>query len=133
MTDKDKYPELHRVLTLEFDIIRQHVESKYLDKFKERGDSWIEAPKEYMMNRLKEEVDEFVKRPDAREAGDILNFLAMILGAPTAKKPSDTWRCYLCFTSFTVHNDASKHAEETGHRVRIYDDGWYEAQMEYLK
>ena len=59
--------------------IMQCANIKYRGHKHDRGDSWKTASQEYLMSRLAQEILEFYANPSDSEAGDVLNFMSMIL------------------------------------------------------
>ena len=60
-------------------LVSAHAMKKFLVHIGDRGNSWKTSPIAYLENRVKEELEEFLDDPSLDEAGDVLNFLIMIL------------------------------------------------------
>jgi NTP pyrophosphatase (non-canonical NTP hydrolase) len=51
---------------------------KYIEKYPERGTSWLTCPIEFLLDRLVQEAGELRNRPSLDEAADCLNFVLFI-------------------------------------------------------
>ena len=65
---------------------------------------------DYLETRTHEELDEFIENPSADEAGDVMNFMAMIID-----NTANAYICSGCGTGFSGYGILAAHKERTGH------------------
>ncbi len=60
-------------------FIEMSARDKYNKHKEERKDSWRTCEKSFLVSRAVQELGEFLEKPSFEEAGDVLNFMSMIL------------------------------------------------------